>query len=149
MRSERRLMETLFSTRDVHPGERFPHWHDLVCRILVDHDSEPQCRQTFHAEIKAGTLADIGLLMFENCQMEVRRTARHIAQAQTDDLFLVRQCAGRLVLEQQDREVCLKTGDMTLLDPMLPYGGRFLSGSKTLVLKLQRRGLEARIGKAG
>jgi AraC-like DNA-binding protein len=142
-------MQTLFSTRDVHPRERFSHWHELVCRILVAQDSEPQCRHSFHAEIKAGMLADIRLLLFENPQMNVRRTAQHIAQARTDDLLLVRQGAGRLVLEQQDREVSLQPGHMTLLDPMLPYCGKFSSGSRTLVLKLQRRELEARIGKPG
>jgi AraC-like DNA-binding protein len=142
-------MEKLFSTDDVHPRERFSHWHDLACKILVDHDSEPHCRQSFHAEIRAGMLADVGLLLFENSQLQVRRTARHIAQARTDDLFLVRQLAGRLALEQQDREVFLKPGDMALLDPMLPYGGTFSPGSRLLVLKLQRRELEARVGKAG
>jgi AraC family transcriptional activator of tynA and feaB len=142
-------MEKLFSTHDVHPRERFTCWHDLVCKILVDNDSEPQCRQSFHAEIKAGTLADIRLLLFENSQMRVIRTPRHIAQARTDDLFLIRQVAGRLTLEQQDREVSLRAGHMALLDPMLPYKGRFSPESRVLVLKLQRRELEARIGKAG
>ena len=142
-------MEKLFSTHDIHPRERFSYWHDLACKILVDHDSEPQCRQSFHAEIKTGMLADIQLLLFENSQLQVVRTARHIAQARTDDLFVIRQVAGRLTLEQQDREVALKPGHMTLLDPMLPYRGRFSPGSRLLVLKLQRRELEARIGKAG
>jgi AraC-like DNA-binding protein len=94
-------------------------------------------------------LADIRLLLFENSQMQVMRTPRHIALARTDDLFLIRQLAGQLTLEQQDREVCLKPGYMTLLDPMLPYRGRFSPGSRLLILKLQRRELEARIGKAG
>jgi AraC-like DNA-binding protein len=142
-------MEKLFSTHDVHPRERFTCWHDLVCKILLDHDSEPYCRQRFHAEIKVGKLADIGLLLFENSQMQVMRTPRHIAQARCDDLFLVRQISGRLTLEQQDREVSLRPGHMTLLDPMLPFQGRFSPESSFLVLKLQRRELEARLGKAG
>lgn len=142
-------MQKLFSTQDLHPRERFSHWHELVRSILVDQDSEPQCRHSFHAEVRAGMLADIRLLLFENSQMKVSRTARHIAQARTDDLFLIRQGAGRLILEQQDREVSLQPGHMALLDPMLPYCGKFSSGSRTLVLKLQRRDLEARIGKPG
>lgn len=37
---------------------------------------------------------------------------------------------------------------MTLLDPMQPYVGRFLPHSKLLVVKIARRALEARVGKA-
>jgi AraC-like DNA-binding protein len=143
------MMEKLFSTKDVHPRERFAFWHDVACRVLVQHDSEPQSRQGFHAEITAGSLADIRLLQLDMPEMQVARTPRHIAQERCDDLFLLRQSAGRLVLEQQDREVVLKPGDMTLLDPMLPYHGKFSEGSRLLILKVQRRELEARIGKAG
>ena len=51
-------------------------------------------------------------------------------------------------MEQDTREVLLSAGDMTLLDPMQPYVGRFLPHSKLLVVKIARRALEARVGKA-
>jgi AraC family transcriptional activator of tynA and feaB len=140
-------MKTLFSTEAVHPRDRFYYWHEVACRTIVDHDSRPQRRRGFDARIEAGTLDDIGLVRFNNSAMTIAHTAHHVARAQTDEFFLCRQMAGTLELEQDGREVALKVGDMTLLDPMLPYSGRFSSGSNLFVLKLSRRALEARVGK--
>ena len=109
--------------------------------------SQPQSRSDFQAEIESGSLADLGLVLFENSPMQVFRTGSHIADANVDELFLCRQIHGTLALEQCGREVALKPGDMTLLDPMLAYRGRFGTGSKLLLVKVPRRSLEARMGK--
>jgi AraC-like DNA-binding protein len=139
-------METLFSTNDVHPRDRFDYWHQIACCKVVNHDSRPECRATFHATLQADLLADIGLVLFENAPMTVTRTRRQVARAMDDHLFVCRQVSGKLALEQGGREVVLEPGDMTLLDPLLPYAGRFFSGSRLLALKIPRRALEARIG---
>jgi AraC family transcriptional regulator, positive regulator of tynA and feaB len=68
-------------------------------------------------------------------------------RATTDQLFVCRQMAGEVALEQNSREVVLEDGDITPIDPLVAYAGRFFSGSKLLVLKIPRRRLEARIGK--
>jgi AraC-like DNA-binding protein len=140
-------MKRLFSTANVHPRDRFDYWHSLACKNLVGHSSKPACRQTFQAEIEAATLVDIGLVLFSNSPMDVARTTRDIAQSERDDLFVCRQVTGALGLEQDGRQVMLESGDITLLDPFLPYMAKFLTGSKLLVLKVPRRALEARIGK--
>ena len=44
-----------------------------------------------------------------------------------------------LALEQNGRRIVLKAGDFTLIDPLLPYVGRFFCGSNLLVLKVPRR----------
>jgi AraC family transcriptional activator of tynA and feaB len=139
-------VETLFSTKDVHPRDRFDYWHNVACKNLVAHDSYTECRQTFTAEMQGGRLADVGLVLFENTSMAVAHTRCHVDQARNDDLFVCRQVAGLLELEQNGREAAIEPGDITLLDPLLPYAGRFSSGSKLLVLKVPRRALEARVG---
>ncbi|QPF83805.1 helix-turn-helix domain-containing protein [Bradyrhizobium genosp. L] len=141
-------MKKLFSTSSVRPYERFDLWHAVACQTIVRHSSTPESRRTFEAEIETGTFGDIGLVSFATSPMAVSRTAQHIAQAETDDLFICRQTAGNLALEQDDRRAVLGTGDMTLLDPLRPYTARFSSGSKLLVAKIHRRGLEARVGEA-
>jgi AraC-like DNA-binding protein len=78
--------------------------------------------------------------------MTISHTQRHIAHTSGGELFLCRQAAGALELEQDGREVALEPGDLTLIDPSLPYAGRFHAGSRLLVLKIPRRPLEARIG---
>jgi AraC family transcriptional activator of tynA and feaB len=140
-------VKTLFSITSVHPRDRFSCWHDVACKTLVDHDSSPECRQTFRAELQSGSLADIGLILFDNSPMTVSHDMRHVAHANADEVFVCRQVAGRLALEQDSREAVLEPGDFMLLDPRLPYTGKFFEGSKLLVLKVPRRPLEARIGK--
>jgi AraC-like DNA-binding protein len=140
-------MEMVFSTADVHPRDRFSYWHEIACERIVKHNSVPACRPTFEAALAAGTLADVGLLQFENSPMNIARTARQVAQATDDDLFICRQISGILRLEQNGRSLALESGDFTLVDPLIPYAGRFCINSKLLVLKVPRRSLEARVGK--
>ena len=80
--------------------------------------------------------------------MTIAHTARHIAHGKADELFICRQIAGRRALEQDGRQVMLENGDITLLDPRLPYAGKVFAGSRLLTLKIPRPALEARIGKA-
>jgi AraC family transcriptional regulator, positive regulator of tynA and feaB len=134
-------VQTLFSTNDVHPRDRFDYWHSVFCKTLVDHNSRPESRVNFQAELQWGTLGDLELALFENSPMDISDS-----RATTDQLFVCRQMAGTFAMEQNGREVYLQAGDITLADPLLPYTGRFYAGSKLLVLKTPRRLLEARIG---
>ena len=140
-------MHTCFSTNDVHPRNRFAYWHDVASKTLVKHHSKPQNRHTFHAEIQTAALSDIELVMFENAALSVDHTLQQVGHAEADEVYVCRQVAGELALEQAGRDVLLKQGDVTLLDPMLPYVGRFSEASKLLVLKIPREALEARIGR--
>jgi AraC family transcriptional regulator, positive regulator of tynA and feaB len=140
-------MKTVFSTRDVHARDKFDFWHSVACKNLVDHNSLPKCRLTFDAQIEKGYLGNLELVLFHNSPMQVSHTARHIAHAKSNHVFLCRQVAGAMFLEQDTREIALEAGDMALLDPLLPYEGNFSADSETLVLKVPRRELEARLGK--
>jgi AraC-like DNA-binding protein len=135
-------MQKLFSTNNVHPRDRFDCWHSIACKTVVNHDSRPECRASFQAELQWATLGGLELVLFENSPMDISKN-----HATADQLFVCRQMAGEVVLEQSSREVALEAGDITVLDPLLPYAGRLFSGSKLLVLKIPRRLLEARTGK--
>jgi AraC family transcriptional activator of tynA and feaB len=140
-------MERLFSTAEVHPRDRFDYWHSIACKNLIPHDSTPECRPTFEAELHTGALADLSLVLFETSPMRVSHTRRHCARMQSNEVFLCRLISGQLVLEQAGREIVMQAGDMTLLDPLLPYEGKFSAGVKLLVLKAPRRSMEARVGR--
>jgi AraC-like DNA-binding protein len=140
-------MEMIFSTEQVHPRDRFDYWHSIACSNLVDHNSQPKCRSSFEAKIEIGQLGIVGLILFHNSPMQISHTQHHIAYAKSDHLFVCRQLSGMLFLEQETRGGYLEAGDLTLLDPLLPYEGRFSKDSQTLVLKVPRRELEARVGK--
>lgn len=140
-------MHSLFSTTGVHPRDRFDLWHSVARENIVDHDSEPECRQTFHAQLDAGELSGIGFVLFENSPMTISHTAHQAARANPDVLFICRQDSGHVALEQDNREAVLGSGDVALLDPRLPYRARTFAGSRMLVLRVPRGLLEARVGK--
>ena len=141
------MVRTIFSTSAVHPRDRFDYWHEVACTTIVDHDFRPERRLGFHAELQFGTLASIGCILFENSPMTIQHTARQIGHAGSDELFVCRQMAATLALQQDGRTVVLEPGDIALIDPLRPYSGQFFPGSKSMVLKIQRRPLEARVGK--
>jgi AraC family transcriptional regulator, positive regulator of tynA and feaB len=140
-------MQRLFSTDTLHPRDRFDFWHDVACKNVVGHDSHPQSRQNFRASFERGSLAELSILRFETSPMQVAGTERHVARAEADELFFNRLLEGQISFEQSGREVSLKAGEMMLLDPLLPYIGRFGTGARLLMVKIPRRLLEARTGK--
>jgi len=141
-------MQKLFSTEDVHPRDRFDYWHEIACKQITRHDSKPSCRQGFRASMQGHTFIDSALLQFDNSSMEVWRTRQQVEGGASPDVFFCLQLRGHLGIEQNNRIAVLETGEMTLIDPALPYTGRFQSDSKLLVFKTPRSTLEARIGKA-
>ena len=141
------IVHTCFSTVDVHPRDRFSYWQEVACKLLVQHHSQTENPRTFYAEISTIAVSDIELVIFENAALCVDHTLQHVRHATGQELFVCRQIGGELALEQGGRNLLLKEGGMTLLDPLLPYSGRFSSASKLLVLKVPRDALEARVGR--
>jgi AraC family transcriptional regulator, positive regulator of tynA and feaB len=139
-------MKTLFSTADVHQRDGFDYWHEILCKKIIEHDCIPECRRTFRGELQTGAVADIGLISYETSPMFCDSTVRHVGHANAEELFVVRQGAGVIVVEQDGREVELEAGDITLVDPRRPVTAKYLKGSKPTIFKVPRRQLEARVG---
>jgi AraC family transcriptional activator of tynA and feaB len=141
-------VEVVFSTLAVHPRDRFDYWHSVACSNIADHASVPDCKHSFEASLQCGSIGDIGLVKFENSAMAISHTQYHADKATSDDLLVCRQDAGLLAMQQAGRELTLEAGAITLIDPRLPYEGKFSSGSRLLVFKIPRRLLEGRLGNA-
>jgi len=138
-------VKTIFSTDEVHPRDRFDYWHSVACRTIVAHDSTPTCRQTFHAQLRRGALAEIELIEFDAGGFDFSRSGRH---RESEDLLICRQLSGAMTLEQCGREIALHAGSFMVLDPRVPYTGSFLPSASLLVLKVPRQLLESRLGRA-
>ena len=139
-------VETIFSTSSVHSRDRFDYWHSLACEKIVGHDSVPENRQTFQAEIKAAKFGNLDLVEFSNSPMQVSHTLAHVERTRPNTVFLCYQLSGSVLIVQNAREVNLDVGSLMLLEPLLPYDARFSRDSKTLLIKVPRRELRARIG---
>lgn len=137
-------MQKVFSTANIKPQDRFDYWHEVACKNIVLHDSWPANRNVFCAELGAVQLRDVRLILFQNSPMSIVHDENHARLADGDEIFVCRQMAGALQLEQVNRELVLHPGDITFLDPTLPYRGRFFSGSSLLVVKVPRRTLDGR-----
>lgn len=142
-------VETIFSTKLVHPRDKFDLWHSVACQNIVDHNSQPVNRLGFEAEIETGSFGRFELVLFHNCSMRVSHTMHHVTHTKSDHLFVCRQISGSVSVEQDTRDLVLEAGDVTLLDPLRPYSGTFSDCSTTLLLKVPRRELEVRVGKIG
>jgi hypothetical protein len=119
-------MKTIFTTAEVDPKSRFDYWHSVACKNLVNHDSEPESRQTSQATLKCGNLGSIGLVLFENSPMRVAHTKHHIAHANSDVYFLCRQVAGRDSLSSRRAEVsCWSQATWPWSIPGCPAGAYF------------------------
>ncbi|MGY8676609.1 helix-turn-helix domain-containing protein [Bradyrhizobium sp. UFLA05-153] len=140
-------METVFSTEQVHPRDKFDFWHSVACKQIVDHDAQPLARSSFEAKIEAGEFGGLDVIVVNTSPMQISHAAKHISRTKSDYLFVCRQISGKVKLEQCSREVVLEQGCVTLLDPLLPYAGKFAQDCKMLVVKAPRRELEARLGR--
>ncbi|EHR01591.1 DNA-binding domain-containing protein, AraC-type [Bradyrhizobium sp. WSM471] len=140
-------LQTIFTTRDVHPRDRFDYWHSVACKEIVEHESFPDSRAHFEAEIEVGSVGALDLVAFQNSPLKVEHAQAHISRMSSDQLLFCRETSGLVSVEQDGRQITLHPGDMTLLDPALPYSAKFSEDSRTLVLKLPRRELQARVGK--
>lgn len=140
-------MQTVFSTDQVHARERFDYWHSVACKHIVEHDTIPADRLNFGASIEVGSLGNLELVQFCNSPMRVSHTVAHSSRARPDQLFVCYQVSGALFITQNAREVTLSAGSLTLIDPLLSYDCGFSDGSKTLVVKVPRLELRARLGR--
>ncbi|MET4279356.1 MULTISPECIES: helix-turn-helix domain-containing protein [unclassified Bradyrhizobium] len=140
-------METIFSTKGVHPRDRFDYWHSTACKQIIEHAGIPEQRSTFEAEIQASRFGNLELVQFSVSPIQVFHTPEHVRRTPSDDLFLCYQSSGSVFVVQNGREVRLEARNLILIDPLLPYECRFSQGSTTLVIKAPRRELRARLGR--
>jgi hypothetical protein len=140
-------MRKLFSTNDVHPRDRFEYWYDVACRKIMIRDEVPKSRVGFEAEMYVGSLAEIRLIRFSTSSTQIAHTTRNVERTTDGDLIVYLQLSGKAMFEQNSREVMLEAGDVTLLDPLLPFRGDHLTPGNLLLLKVPRLALEARLGK--
>lgn len=140
-------LETIFSTVAVHPRDRFDCWHSVACKNIVGHDSVPEERLTFQAEIAAAKFGNLELVEFSNSPMQVSHTLAHVERSDADTFFVGLQLSGSIHVVQNARDVELDAGSMMLIDPRMPYSARFSPSSKTLLIKAPRREICARVGR--
>jgi AraC family transcriptional regulator, positive regulator of tynA and feaB len=140
-------MATIYSTLDVHSRERLSYWLDVATKAFVRHEFHSSSGPSFSGALRAGSLAGLGVVTVECDPCEVGRTALDIAHDNSDELLVSLQFAGKMILLQDGRQAVNERGSFVLLDTRRPYTQIFQTHAKTMVLKIPREALEARLGR--
>ena len=141
-----RAMATVYSTREVHPRDRFSYWLEVATKGFVRHAFRSHVGSAFEGRVRLGSLAELGVAAFVCDAAEVSRTAQDIARADSDDLLISHQLSGKAVVVQDGRQAVNERGSFVLLDTRRPFTEVFQTRTKTVVLKVPRQSLEARLG---
>jgi AraC family transcriptional regulator, positive regulator of tynA and feaB len=138
-------MKTAFTTQSVHARDRLAFWREEASKLYVTHEFSTRVGRKFHGKIAIGTLGNIGLASFECDECLVMRTSGSLKSAEDDDVLLCRLDAGNMAAHQDGRDIAATPGDVYLLDPRRPFTLE-VGGTRSLVLKVPRAELEARLG---
>ena len=139
-------MTIVCSTLDIHPRDRLSYWLDVATKAFVRHEFHSGTGPSFSGTLRGGSLASLGVATVECDPCEVGRTALDIARDNSDDLLVSVQLAGKMILDQDGRQAVNEQGSFVLLDTGRPYTQVFQTSTRTIVLKIPREALEARLG---
>jgi AraC family transcriptional regulator, positive regulator of tynA and feaB len=140
------VSDIIFSTKSLHRCERFSNWHDVACKVFVEHDCQPDDRRAFEAEVRSTSLGSVELSVYSNSSMTVWRNERQAARATGDAIFACVQVSGKSTISQDGRNITLEAGGLTLVNTQRPYTFTYSKASEQLVAQISRREIEARIG---
>jgi AraC family transcriptional regulator, positive regulator of tynA and feaB len=139
-------MKTAFSTARVHARDRLAYWREEASRIYVAHEFNTGVGRNFNGEISVASLGSVNIAAFECDECLVERTQRCLKGANDDDVLLCRQVLGSISVRQDGRDVATAPGDVYLLDPRRPFALNVGANGRSLVFKVPRWEVQARLG---
>jgi AraC family transcriptional activator of tynA and feaB len=130
----------------VHIRDRLAYWREEASRIYVAHEFNTRIGRSFNGEISVASLGSINLAAFKCDECLVERTPRCLKGADDDDVLLCRQVLGSMIVRQDGRDVATAPGDIYLLDPRRPFTLNVGADGRSLVFKVPRWEVQARLG---
>lgn len=115
---------------------------------MVPFECRPHDRASFEGEITALPFAGAFLTISSNNGVSTWRTSRQIAQSK-NSVFICSQLSGSTRISQNGRDTFLQSGDLTLVDNAAPSTFVSTGSCKKLVIEIDRRICEARLGRVG
>ena len=82
-------MQRVLTTADVSPRDRLAYWHDVACKVFVNHECRLEGPTTFSATIHHATLDQLEIFASRAIGLrESTRNARGIAHGEDNVFFL-------------------------------------------------------------
>jgi AraC family transcriptional regulator, positive regulator of tynA and feaB len=142
-------VKLLFSTNSVHPRDRLAFWREEASKALMAHEFSTPIRRNFHGEISRASLGTVRLAKVLSDEARVVYSKRCLKFADDDDLHLCRCISGSMRMHQDGRDAASTSGGVYILDPRRPFALNLASTTQTLVFKIPRLEVEARLGEIG
>jgi AraC-like DNA-binding protein len=139
-------LKLLFSTSSVHERDRLAFWHEEATKAFVTHEFSSNVGRSFEGEIRVGAIGPIGVAHFTCDSALVRRTTNCLKSANDDDLLLTLAVKGESVIHQDGRDATTGPSALYLFDPRRPFSLDIRSSAESLLLKVPRQELQARLG---
>ncbi|SFV08193.1 AraC-type DNA-binding protein [Methylobacterium sp. 174MFSha1.1] len=141
-------MQTLFTTADVRPEDRFLQWRELCEDRLVPMVQSSSSDEPFQAVIEGTTVGSFVFTKFSLQNLRASTTPQTIRHKnnKTDHLFLSVVLSGSVKASQNDRSTIDRAGDLSVRDPNTPWTIEHEGYSEVLAIEIPRDRLERVLG---
>jgi len=140
------VSDIIFSTKSLHPCDRFSNGNDDAYKAFVEHDCQLEDWHEIEAEARSTSLGSVELSVFRNRSTTLRRSVRQITRAPGDAIFAYVQVSGTSTISQDARDITLESGGLILVDTQRPHTITYSGASEQLAAQISRSEIEARIG---
>lgn len=132
----------------VNGGETYQAWLAKINQVCGHFAARP-LGGDFHGEIDTSYAGSLKLSTVTTRNVNLFRTRQEIRSGNDAWFYTVFQLAGQANIEQDDRQVRLETGDMTLIDASRPCSILWQQTSRQVSLLLPRQLLESQLRGSG
>ncbi|BCA39629.1 transcriptional regulator FeaR [Kluyvera ascorbata] len=132
----------------VNSGETYQAWLAKINQVCGHFAARP-LDGDFHGEIDTSYAGSLKLSTVTTRNVNLFRTRQEIRSGNDAWFYTVFQLAGQADIEQDDRQVKLQTGDMTLIDASRPCSILWQQTSRQVSLLLPRQLLENQLRGSG
>ncbi|KST58134.1 AraC family transcriptional regulator [Methylobacterium sp. GXS13] len=143
-------MQTIFSTDEVRPKDRFRHWRDVCEDRLVPMEQDCLGEGQFDATIDGASIGGLDFTKFALRNLRASTTPRTLRHEnhKTDHLFMSMVLSGTVRADQNDRSSTDTNGDFAIRDTNTPWTIEHSGYSEVLAIAIPRERLEGVLGSA-
>jgi len=142
------VMQTIFTTDEVHSRDRFRQWRDVCEDRLVPMAQSCLGEDPFDAVIEGTSIGSLQFTKFSLSNLRASTTTQTLRHEnhKTDQLFMSMVLSGAVHSEQYDRSSTDNIGDFSIRDTNRTWTIEHKGYSEVLAIQIPRGWLEAMLG---
>jgi len=131
-----------FSTQGIPESRRVEAWANAVNDACGSSIAALSSRPEFQGCVEMRQANKIGMMRMAHTAQSVRGDPRYRGQADSDQILVLLQIAGRAKLQHADRTIGLEPGDLTVMDRAHPFSAEYSGKNTQLVMFISHRDFE-------